>query len=121
MTFEETKIELLASPKVWVVTGAAGFIGSHLLETLLRLNQTVVGLDNFSTGHACNLAHVQAAVGPAFWKNFTLIEGDIQDAALRCRTRSKGRILSFMKPPWVLCRVRWRNRPKPMPPMSLVS
>jgi UDP-N-acetylglucosamine/UDP-N-acetylgalactosamine 4-epimerase len=84
MGFEETKTELLASPKVWVVTGAAGFIGSNLLETLLRLNQWVVGLDNLSTGHADNLAQVQTAVGPDRWKNFTWIEGDIQDAAT-CR------------------------------------
>ena len=48
MGFEETKAELMAFPKVWVVTGAAGFIGSNLLEALLRLNQKVVGLDNFS-------------------------------------------------------------------------
>jgi UDP-N-acetylglucosamine 4-epimerase len=81
MGFEETKAELKASPKVWVVTGAAGFIGSNLLEALLRLNQKVVGLDNFSTGHPDNLVQVQAAVGPSVWKNFTWIEGDIQDAA----------------------------------------
>ena len=36
-----------ANPKVWLVTGVAGFIGSNLLETLLMLNQTVIGLDNF--------------------------------------------------------------------------
>jgi len=89
MGFEETKAELMASPKVWVVTGAAGFIGSNLLETLLRLNQKVVGLDNFSTGHPGNLAQVQTAVGPARWKNFTWIEGDIQDAAA-CREAVEG-------------------------------
>lgn len=79
----------MASPKVWVVTGAAGFIGSNLLETLLRLNQKVVGLDNLSTGHPGNLVQVQAAVGPDRWKNFTWIEGDIQDAAT-CRDAVKG-------------------------------
>ena len=84
MGFEETKAELMAAPKVWVVTGAAGFIGSNLLEALLRLNQRVVGLDNLSTGVARNLVQVQAAVGPSRWKNFTWIEGDIQDAAT-CR------------------------------------
>jgi UDP-N-acetylglucosamine/UDP-N-acetylgalactosamine 4-epimerase len=81
MGFEETKAELMASPKVWVVTGAAGFIGSNLLEALLQLNQKVVGLDNFSTGNPGNLDEVQAVVGPGRWKNFTWIEGDIQDAA----------------------------------------
>jgi len=89
MKFEETKAELMASPKVWVVTGAAGFIGSNLLESLLRLNQKVVGLDNLSTGHPGNLVQVQAAVGPDRWKKFTWIEGDIQDAAT-CRKAVKG-------------------------------
>jgi UDP-N-acetylglucosamine 4-epimerase len=89
MKFEETKAELMASPKVWVLTGAAGFIGSNLLEALLRLNQQVVGLDNLSTGHPANLDQVQAAVGPDRWKNFTWIEGDIRDAAT-CRDAVKG-------------------------------
>ena len=80
---------MLASPKVWVVTGAAGFIGSNLLEALLRLNQRVVGLDNLSTGQAGNLVQVQAAVGPARWKNFTWIEGDIRDA-VTCHDAVKG-------------------------------
>jgi len=79
MGFEETKAELVASPRKWVVTGVAGFIGSNLLETLLRLNQRVVGLDNLSTGHAENLEQVEAAVGPSHWRNFTWIEGDIQE------------------------------------------
>ena len=89
MRFEETKAELMASPKVWVVTGAAGFIGSNLLEALLRLNQRVVGLDNFATGHAGNLAQVQLAVGPKHWKNFTWIEGDIQSTTT-CRATVEG-------------------------------
>jgi UDP-N-acetylglucosamine 4-epimerase len=89
MGFEETKSDLRASPKKWVVTGVAGFIGSNLLEALLRLDQKVAGLDNFSTGHPRNLAQVQAAVGPDRWKNFTWIEGDVQDAAL-CREAVEG-------------------------------
>src|SRR5258708_601227 len=89
MGIEKIKAELMALPKVWVITGAAGFIGSNLLETLLRWNQKVVGLDNFSTGHASNLAQVQTAVGPDRWKNFTWIEGDIQDAAT-CRETVEG-------------------------------
>jgi UDP-N-acetylglucosamine 4-epimerase len=80
MGVEATKAELMASPKVWVVTGAAGFIGSNLSEALLCLNQKVVGLDNLSTGHTDNLAQIQAAVGPERWKNFTWIEGDLQNA-----------------------------------------
>lgn len=53
--YEEVKAELLKSPKTWLVTGVAGFIGSNFLETLLKLNQEVVGLDNFATGHQRNL------------------------------------------------------------------
>lgn len=62
----------------WLVTGVAGFIGSNLLEALLRLNQKVVGLDNFSTGYQHNLDQVRELVGPQAWNNFTLIEGDIR-------------------------------------------
>lgn len=70
---------LQASPKTWLVTGCAGFIGSNLLETLLKLDQTVVGLDNFATGHRHNLAEVETLVSAAQWQRFTLIEGDIRD------------------------------------------
>ncbi|HPC61568.1 MAG TPA: SDR family oxidoreductase [Verrucomicrobiota bacterium] len=66
-------------PRTWLVTGAAGFIGSHLLETLLHLKQRVVGLDNFATGSRHNLEQVRGLVGPERWQNFTLIEGDICD------------------------------------------
>jgi UDP-N-acetylglucosamine 4-epimerase len=61
-----------------LVTGAAGFIGSHLVENLLRLEQHVVGLDNFATGKRENLAHIRAAVGESASKNFRFIEGDIR-------------------------------------------
>lgn len=84
MGFDETKAGLMASPKAWAVTGVAGFIGSNLLETLLRWNQKVIGLDNFSTGYPGNLAQVQSAVGAERWNNFTFIQGDIQEAAA-CR------------------------------------
>jgi UDP-N-acetylglucosamine 4-epimerase len=70
---------LPAQPKTWLVTGVAGFIGSNLLETLLKLDQTVVGLDNFATGHRHNLTHVQALVTPAQWARFRFIEGDIRN------------------------------------------
>ena len=70
---------LPAHPKTWLITGVAGFIGSNLLETLLKLDQRVVGLDNFATGHQRNLDEVQTLVGPEQWANFRFIEGDIRD------------------------------------------
>ena len=79
--YESLQQQLLAEPKVWLVTGAAGFIGSNLLEALLRLNQQVVGLDNFSTGSRRNLEQVRELVGPDRWNNFRATEGDIRDAA----------------------------------------
>ncbi len=63
----------------WLVTGAAGFIGSNLIETLLRNDQQVTGLDNFSTGFQHNLDQVQEAVTPEQWNRFTFIKGDICD------------------------------------------
>ena len=72
---------LKTAPKTWLVTGVAGFIGSNLLETLLKLNQTVVGLDNFATGHQHNLDEVQSLVTEAQWAKFSFIEGDIRQFA----------------------------------------
>lgn len=69
--------QLKQAPKTWLVTGVAGFIGSNLLETLLKLDQKVVGLDNFATGHQYNLDEVQGLVTPQQWANFSFIEGDI--------------------------------------------
>ncbi len=79
--YENLKQKLRAEPKRWLVTGVGGFIGSHLLERLLELNQRVVGLDNFSTGHARNLEQVRSIVGEEAWKNFQFLEGDIRDLA----------------------------------------
>ena len=70
---------LRRSPAKWLVTGAAGFIGSHLTETLLRLDQTVIGLDNLATGHRANLDHVRSAVTAEQWQPFQFVEGDICD------------------------------------------
>jgi len=70
--------QLKQAPKTWLVTGVAGFIGSNLLETLLKLDQKVVGLDNFATGHQYNLDEVQSLVKPEQWSNFSFIEGDIR-------------------------------------------
>jgi UDP-N-acetylglucosamine 4-epimerase len=79
--YEQAQERLRRQPRRWLVTGVAGFIGSHLLETLLRLNQSVVGLDNFATGYARNLDEVRRTVGEATWRNFTFIEGDIREPA----------------------------------------
>lgn len=70
--------QLKQAPKTWLVTGVAGFIGSNLLETLLKLDQTVVGLDNFATGHQYNLDEVQQAVSTEQWAKFSFYEGDIR-------------------------------------------
>ncbi|WP_272680166.1 NAD-dependent epimerase/dehydratase family protein [Providencia sp. PROV032] len=74
---DKIRDELILAPKKWLVTGIAGFIGSNLLEELLKLNQIVVGLDNFSTGFQHNLDEVQSSVTEEQWNNFSFIEGDI--------------------------------------------
>ncbi len=73
------QMRLRAEPARWLVTGAAGFIGSNLVEALLALDQQVVGLDNFATGHRANLDEVQQRVGAAAWSRLTFINGDIRD------------------------------------------
>ncbi len=75
--YETLKVRLQSSPKTWLVTGAAGFIGSNLVETLLKLGQKVRGLDNFYTGYRRNLEELKNCVSPGAWGNFEFIEGDI--------------------------------------------
>src|SRR5664279_29812 len=75
--YEHLRQRLPQEPKTWLITGVGGFIGSNLLETLLKLDQSVVGLDNFATGYRRNLDEVQGLVGPMKWKNFRFIDGDI--------------------------------------------
>lgn len=75
--YEKIQSHLLKESKLWLITGIAGFIGSNLLEKLLKLNQRVVGLDNFSTGFQHNLDEVRGSVTVEQWKNFSFIEGDI--------------------------------------------
>ncbi|PUA16919.1 NAD-dependent epimerase/dehydratase family protein [Glaciimonas sp. PCH181] len=77
--FEQIQHELREQPKKWLITGCAGFIGSNLLETLLKLDQDVVGLDNFATGHQHNLDEVKELVGAKRWSRFNFINGDIRD------------------------------------------
>ena len=77
--FQTIKQALINAPKTWLITGCAGFIGSNLLETLLLLNQKVVGLDNFATGHQHNLDEVQTQVSAEQWQNFHFVKGDIRE------------------------------------------
>lgn len=80
MTSYESLLQTLpADPKTWLITGVAGFIGSNLLETLLKLDQRVVGLDNFATGHQRNLDEVQGLVSLDQWARFNFIQGDIRN------------------------------------------
>ena len=87
--YTQLQTHLQAEPHTWLVTGVAGFIGSNLLEALLKLNQRVVGLDNFATGHQRNLDEVQTLVSPAQWANFNFIQGDIRNLA-DCQKACKG-------------------------------
>ena len=79
MKYKKIKETLQDNPKTWLVTGAAGFIGSNLIEALLKLNQRVFALDNFATGHKYNLDKVQKALTPKQWSHLTFEEGDIRD------------------------------------------
>lgn len=79
--YDQLKDQLTRAPRTWLVTGVAGFIGSNLLEGLLKLDQRVVGLDNYSTGHRRNLEEVRRLVTPTQWARFTQNDADIQDAS----------------------------------------
>jgi UDP-N-acetylglucosamine 4-epimerase len=86
--YESLKQQLRTEQKTWLITGVAGFIGSNLLEALLKLDQRVVGLDNFSTGYQHNLDEVQTLVSSEQWANFSFINGDIRkldDCRLACK------------------------------------
>jgi UDP-N-acetylglucosamine 4-epimerase len=84
--YSSVRQQLLDEPKVWLITGVAGFIGSNLLEDLLSLGQTVIGLDNFATGYQANLDQATAASRNP---RFRMIEGDIRDLST-CRSACKG-------------------------------
>ena len=88
-TYERLLVRLREAPARWLVTGVAGFIGSNLLEALLALDQDVVGLDNFATGHRANLEDVRARVTAAQWARFSFVEGDIVSGET-CRAVCQG-------------------------------
>lgn len=81
IAYDTVKQRISSEAKTWLITGVAGFIGSNLLETLLLLNQSVVGLDNFATGFQHNLDEVQSLVSSEQWQRFNFIEGDIRQLA----------------------------------------
>ncbi len=99
--FDKVKTDLLREQHTWCVTGVAGFIGSNILEILLKLNQKVVGLDNFSTGYQKNLDEVKAAVSTTQWAYFSFIKGDI-------------RIMYYIKQPLGLFLAHWMIPLQPM-------
>jgi UDP-N-acetylglucosamine 4-epimerase len=92
--YTSLKKRLATEPHTWLVTGVAGFIGCNVLKGLLALDQRVVGLDNFSTGHAHNLESLRSVVSPEQWSRFQLITGDIRDLET-CR-----RALLWRDPVW---------------------
>ena len=87
LPIDAVEASLRDEPATWLVTGCAGFIGSHLATRLLALGQRVVGLDNFATGHHGNLERVQREAPAA--GAFRFIEGDIRDLAV-CRDAAAG-------------------------------
>jgi len=87
--YKEIQNQLKSQPKTWLITGAAGFIGSHLLEALLKMNQSVVGLDSFSTGYEANLENVKSVVSHEQWSRFHFIKGDIRSME-ECQKATKG-------------------------------
>ncbi|MGD9163817.1 MAG: NAD-dependent epimerase/dehydratase family protein, partial [Chromatiales bacterium] len=87
--YEGLKKTLAHQPSTWLITGVAGFIGSNLLESLLKLDQHVVGLDNYATGHSYNFDKVRDTVSEAQWQNFTFVDGDIRSLEI-CRQACRG-------------------------------
>jgi UDP-N-acetylglucosamine 4-epimerase len=76
--YETLRAELKKSSRTWLVTGAAGFIGSNLVEHLLKLDQRVVGLDNFATGHRKNLNQLKDLVTASQWERFRFLDADLR-------------------------------------------
>ena len=87
--YETLRAELKKSPRTWLVTGAAGFIGSNLVEALLKLDQRVVGFDNFATGHRKNLNQLKDLVTASQWERFRFMDADLRVGHL-CREACAG-------------------------------
>ena len=98
---------MAARPRRWVVTGAAGFIGSNLVEQLLKLGQRVVGLDNFGTGHQTNLDEVRLLVAAEQWAQFNLFKGTFV-MQRRVSVHVQGRTSFFIRRRSAPCRGPWR-------------
>jgi hypothetical protein len=106
------KKRLMNNQDTWVIIGVAGFIGSNLLETLLRHNQAVVGLDNFSTGHQHNLDQVKDSVSAEQWGSFRMVEGDIRELKI-VREYVRVRIMCCTRRHLGLYPGRWKIRGLP--------
>lgn len=89
-THQKRLDSLLHNSKAWLITGVAGFIGSSLLEHLLKLNQKIIGLDDFATGHKYNLDEVQSLVTSEQWEKLPFIEGDICNNLGACQQTCEG-------------------------------
>ena len=87
--YQALQDRLKENSQTWLITGVAGFIGSNLLETLLKLDQKVIGLDNFATGFKKNLDEVQGLVSQEQWQRFSFVEGDIRNLDA-CKTAMQG-------------------------------
>ena len=116
--YEQVQRQLQQTPKTWLVTGVAGFIGSHLLEKLLSLGQKVVGLDNFATGHQHNLDDVQQCVGDAAWQRFTLHRGRHPRAGRLPTGLCRAWTTCCTRPRWARCRAAWKTPSPPTAPTS---
>src|SRR5437867_852587 len=100
--YDTLTAQLRRQPRTWLVTGAAGFIGSHLVHALLNLNQRVLALDNFSAGKRSNLDDVRISLPPQNCQKFELIEGDIRDLQI-CKRACVG--VDFVLHQAALCSV----------------
>jgi nucleoside-diphosphate-sugar epimerase len=108
--YEEVTNRLLGERSTWLITGVAGFIGSNLLEALLKLDQRVIGLDNFLTGYQRNLDEVHSFVMPEQWKNFTRSSRATLETCQPVENLVRELITYCTKRPWAQFRAPWKTR-----------